>query len=65
MQLQEDHLRHLKLLIVLSPRTEKKSAVEKGDGSTSRSKQREGQKEITRFCSINCKFSIFLFCLMQ
>ena len=39
--------------------------VEKGEGSTSCSKHREGKKEITIFCSINCKFSIFLCCLLQ
>ena len=39
----------------------KTSAVEKGEGSKSRNKQ----KKITIFCSINSKFLIFLCCLLQ
>ena len=43
----------------------KTSAVEKDKGSISHSKQREGQKDTTIFCSINFKFYIFLCCLLQ
>ena len=35
------------------------SAVEKSNGSTSRSKQRDEQKEITIFCSKNYSFRYF------
>ena len=37
----------------------KNSTVGEGEGSTSCSKKREGQKEIRKFCSINCEFSTF------
>ena len=43
----------------------KTSATEKSKGNTTCSKQREGQKEITIFCSINCKILIYLCCLLQ
>ena len=43
----------------------KTSAQEKGDGNKRRNQQNEDQKEITIFCSTNCKFSVFFCCLMQ
>ena len=44
---------------------ELKNCCQEGEGSASRSKQKEGQREkITRFCSIICEFSIFLCCLL-
>ena len=43
----------------------KNSSTEEGEGSASHSKQREGQREITAFCSIICEFSIFLSCFLQ
>ena len=40
-------------------------AVEEGEGSASRNKQREEQREIATFCYIIHEFSIFLCCFLQ
>ena len=63
MQRQEWLFVTLKNLQGTASKNWKTSAIGKGKGSTSHSKHREGQKEITIFCSINYEFSIFLSCL--
>ena len=64
MQQQEWLLVTFKILQSTVSKNWKTSAIEKGKGSTSHIKQRGGQKEITIFCSIKYKLSIFLCCLV-
>ena len=60
-----DHLSRLKFYVTARTTVQelKKSAARKTK-KASRSKQKEGQREITRFCSIICEFSIFLYCFL-
>ena len=58
-----DHLRLLNLWSTVSKNW--KTFAQEGKGRTSRSKQREGQREIATFCSIICEFSILLSYFLQ